>query len=264
MHVPTSATATVGRRVPVVEITLAVLVLIAIGGLLFIVFEQRNANKLILGQLDGLRVAIDRQAAESRALGDQVASLSGRILELERDNKDLRRRLIALQRRRPTEVATSTLIAPLESSPLPLYAENPSIADPDTLIAVLPITWATNWTSYQPAGILAPSPRIVIPRKLADPAFLKALYVSHGLLQAADVLTTFAALGRGAREGNPLVRNVVHNRPLFIGVKAVTSVATVFAVERLRKRSPVGASVTLIAINATLAAVAVNNLAIAR
>jgi hypothetical protein len=240
------------------------LVLIAIGGLLFVVLEQRNANQRILGQLDGLRIAIDRQAAQSRELSDQVAALSGRILELERDNKGLRRRLLILQRRRVTEVASVTLTAPLDATALPLYAEHASIADPDTLIAVLPITWATDWTSYQPAGIIAPPPAHVIPRKLADPSFLKTMYVSHGVLQAADVLTTFAALGRGGTEGNPFLKNLVHNRPLFIGVKAATSVATVFAVERLRKRSPVGASVTLIAINATLAAVAVNNLAIAR
>jgi hypothetical protein len=252
------------KRGPVIGVTLAVLVFVAIGGLLFLVSEQRNANRLILGQLDGLRIAIDQQAAQSRELSEQVAALSGRILALERDNQDLRRRLMILQRRRVTEVASVTLTAPLDATALPLYAEHASIADPDTLIAVLPITWATDWTSYQPAGIIAPSPRIVIPRKLADPAFLKAMYVSHGVLQAADALTTFAALGRGATEGNPLVRNIVNNRALFIGVKAATTVATVLTVEKLRKRNQVVASVTLIAINATLAAVAINNVAIAR
>jgi hypothetical protein len=244
---------------------LAVIVLVTIGGLTFLVFEQRTANQQILTELARYRRSIDQQITTSRDLSDQISSLSGRIVELERDNKDLRRQLAILQRRRPAPVASLTSPTPLlESLTHPLYAEHVTAEEPATLVATLPITWATNWTAYQPAGIIAAPPPVVITRKLADPSFMRAMYASFSALQAADIATTLGAIDRGAREGNPLLRSSVESPSRFIAIKTASTVATIYGVEQLRKRNPLVAGVTLIAINATLAAVAVNNANVAR
>jgi hypothetical protein len=250
-----------GRTSALLAAALAVLVV----GLSFLVFEQRTANQRILSELDRYRISIDLQTSTARGLTDQIASLSGRIVELERDNKDLRRQLVLLQRRRPAQVASLASPTPLlESLTHPLYTEHATAEEPATLVATLPITWATDWTAYQPAGIIAAPPPVVITRKLADPAFMRAMYASFSALQAADIATTLGAIDRGAREGNPLLRSSVESPSRFIAIKTASTVATVYGVEQLRKRNPMVAGVTLIAINATLAAVAVSNANVAR
>jgi hypothetical protein len=132
------------------------------------------------------------------------------------------------------------------------------------MVETLPITWATDWTSYQPAGLIAPSPSVVLSRKLADPAFIKTMYVSYGALQVADVTTTLKALdsGRG-REANPFMSGVANSPAALIGVKAATSVMTILLIEKVRKTHPVAATVSMVAINATMAAIVVNNTRVA-
>jgi hypothetical protein len=92
---------------------------------------------------------------------------------------------------------------------------------------------------------------------------VKKLYVSYVALQASDVITTTAGLHGTAREANPLLRNVAGSPAAMIGFKAATTVATIFTIEKLRKRNPVAASITLIAMNATMAAVTINNVSVA-
>jgi hypothetical protein len=145
-------------------------------------------------------------------------------------------------------------LAPVIPSP---HALTPS--SPEFLIETLPITWATDWTSYQPAGIVAQPAPLVLERRLTDPAFIKKMYIAFGALQAADVVSTTIALNRSAREGNPLLRDIAGSPAALVGVKAAVSVATIVAMEKLRKKRPVLTSVTLIALNATLAAVVINN-----
>jgi hypothetical protein len=248
------------RRPVLVAAALTAIAFIAIGGLTFLVFEQHTANQQILSELDRLRVSLDQQTSAARELSDQVGSLSGRIVELERDNKDLRRQLASVQRRRPVDVTPNAEPAPLlESSSTPLYAEHAGIEEPATLVATLPITWSTEWTSYQPAGIVAPPPQAAVSRKFTDPAFVKKMYASYAALQAADIITTTRALDRGAREANPLARGYVSSPARMIAVKAGVTVATILITERIRKKHPVPASVMLVALNATLAAVVINN-----
>jgi hypothetical protein len=229
----------------------------------FMVREQRAANRQILSTLDDVRSALSDQVRRSRDLERQVAVLSERVVSLENEVSDLRRRIVTLSRR-PAAIAGLTppldaiALAPLAPSPKP-HVASPALIEIETL----PITWATNWSSYQPAGIIAPAAPIVLERKLTDPAFVKKLYIGYAALQLSDVITTTAALKRGAREGNPFVRGVAGSPAALVGTKLAAGVVTIIALERLRKTHPVVASVSLIAINATLAAVTVNNIAVA-
>ena len=234
------------------------------GGVYYALREQRAANALILAKLDSVQSALGDEARRSRELADQVAALTGRVAGLERDNRDLRRRLAALMSRKPVEVASLPLPLPLEALPLALHAEHAAAAAPEAVVLEpIPITWATDWTSYQPAGLIAPSPSVVLSRKLTDPAFLKTMYVSYGALQIADLATTLSSLDGGAREVNPLLKGVADNPAALIGVKVAGSVVTILAIEKLRKTRPVAATVSLIAINATMAAVVINNTRVA-
>jgi hypothetical protein len=231
----------------------------------FVVQEQRAANRQILSTLDDVRSALGDQTRRSRELEQQVAALSERVVSLEKEVGELRRRVVTLSRRpaaiaRLTPALDAIALAPLTPSP---QAFSPASPLASIAIESLPITWATDWTAYQPAGIIAPVAPIVLERKLTDPAFLKKLYIGYAALQASDVITTTAALKRGAREGNPLVRGIADSPAALIGVKVAAGVATIVMIEKLRETRPVLATVTLIAMNATLAAVTVNNVAVA-
>jgi len=227
--------------------------------------QQQAANREILVRLDDVRSALRDQTRQSIELANQVTALSERVERLETDNRDLRRQLAMLIRRKPIEVAAIALPRPLDAIPLTPLAElaprSFSEGGP-ILIEPIPITWATDWSSYQPAGIIAPPAPIALQRKLTDPAFVKKMYYSFGALQAADVVTTLTAVSGGAREANPLLQGAVKSPPAIIAIKAGVVVGTIFTLERLRKDHPVVAVATLIAINSTLAIVAINNAAV--
>ena len=228
-----------------------------------IVFEQRAANDRILSTLTDVSTALADQTTRSRELGQQVATLTERVESLEKEVVDLRRRVVRLSSNR-AEVAR---VAPaLESTPLVVASPfSPSLEHTGSAIVVdtLPITWVTDWRSYQPAGIIAPTAPIVLQRKLSDPAFVKKLYAGYAALQVTDIITTTVGLNRNAREANPFLRGIAHSPAALIGVKAATTVATIFAIENLRERHPVVATVTLISLNAAMAAVTINNVAVA-
>jgi hypothetical protein len=230
-----------------------------------VVFEQRTANDRILATLNDVNTALANQTTRSRDLEQQVAALAGRVGSLEKEVIDLRRRVVTLSRR---PVAIARVTPPVDAARLAPVTQLPRAVEPLgpealTIVEVLPITWATDWNSYQPAGIIARPAAIVLQRKLSDPAFLKKLYVGYAAMQVGDIITTTAALNRGGREANPLLSGVAHSPAALIGVKAAATVATIVTIEKLRERHPVAASVTLIAINATLAAVTINNVAAA-
>lgn len=255
-----------GRQVVALAACASLVLLLASGGAYYVQREQQAANAAILAKLDLVQSALGEEARRSSELADQVTALTGRVAGLERDNRDLRRQLAALLSRKPVQVASLPL-PPLEVAPLVPFAppmEHLEPATPGVMVEALPITWATDWTSYQPAGLIAPSPSVVLSRKLADPAFLKTMYVSYGALQVADIATTLASLDGGrAREANPFMKNVAGNPAAFIGVKAATSVVTILMIEKVRKTRPVAATVSMIVINATMAAIVVNNTAVA-
>ncbi len=96
-------------------------------------------------------------------------------------------------------------------------------------------------------------------RPLSRPAVLPALYASYAALQAFDVYSTRQALGRGAREANPLMTGVVGNTSAFIAVKAGLGVATIIAAERLWKTNKAAAIAVMVASNSVSAIVAARN-----
>lgn len=104
------------------------------------------------------------------------------------------------------------------------------------------------------------------PLTLAQPDFegghshaLLPLYASTALLQILDVQSTFAALDRGAAEGNPMLKGLVANRPAFVAVKAGVAASTLFAINRMAKHHKLAAILTAVGINAAYSFVVWHN-----
>lgn len=85
------------------------------------------------------------------------------------------------------------------------------------------------------------------------------LYVSYAAVQFLDGYSTTRALNRGAVEGNPLMRGIAGSPARLFAVKAASSVAVVYATERLRKRNRRAAVALMAAVNAATAAVVWHN-----
>ncbi len=233
---------------------------IALG--VYAVRQQEAANHEILSRLGDVQASLREQTARAGDLANQVTALAERVGKLEADNRDLRRQIAMLMRRKPAEVATLMLPRPLDATPLAPLA-SPSIATAEPIILeTIPITWATDWSSYQPAGIIAPAPGIALQRRLTDPAFVRKLYYGYAALQLTDGVTTLVSVNRGALEANPLLQQAARNPAAMIAIKAATVAGTIYTLEKLRKNHPIVATASLIAINATLGVVAVNNVSV--
>ena len=110
------------------------------------------------------------------------------------------------------------------------------------------------------ATLPAPSSRRLGSR--VDP--LLPLYVTYGVLQLADAHSTLRGLSRGAREQNPVIGSVVNNPGVFIPVKVGSTIATVYLVERLRKRNPKAAVFVMVAVNAAYGVIVHHNYKVGR
>ncbi len=109
-----------------------------------------------------------------------------------------------------------------------------------------------------------PAAAAVLPADPQRPAVLPLLYVGLAAANAFDVYTTHAALERGAREANPLMRPFAGHAGAALVVKAATTTTTMFFVERLWRRHRIAAIVILAAANGVTTAVAARNLRHAR
>ena len=96
------------------------------------------------------------------------------------------------------------------------------------------------------------------------PTVLPALYVTLGVIQAWDIVSTSAALKRGAREANPAAAPFVGGKGSMVGLKMATTASTIFFAERAWKKNKVAAVVMMAAINGSMAAVSVRNMRNAR
>ena len=229
---------------------------------LYAVRQQQAANHEILTRLTDVQSSLREQTARAGELANQLTALAERVGKLEADNHDLRRQIAMLMRRKPAEVAAITAIKPLDAIALAPIA-SPSIATAEPIVLEpIPITWATDFSSYQPAGIVAPAPGIVLQRRLTDPAFVRKLYYGYAALQLTDGVTTLVSVNRGAREANPFLQGAARNPAAMIGLKAATVVGTIYTLEKIRRNHPVVATASLIVINATLGVVAVNNVSV--
>jgi len=90
------------------------------------------------------------------------------------------------------------------------------------------------------------------------------LYASVAVMQALDVHSTMQVLNRGGGEGNPMLRGIVSNRPLFIAAKSAVAASTIYAASRIAKRSRIGAIVTIVGLNSVYAMVAAHNYKLAK
>lgn len=110
-------------------------------------------------------------------------------------------------------------------------------------------------------------PRGAVPSPAAEPgrpAALPLLYATLGAAQVFDVYSTNAALKAGARETNPLMRPFAGRTGAALAVKAASTATTILLVERMWKRHPIRAIVTLAVASGVTTAVAARNLRHAR
>ncbi|MCM3878728.1 MAG: DUF5658 family protein [Vicinamibacterales bacterium] len=96
--------------------------------------------------------------------------------------------------------------------------------------------------------------------EMKRPTALTALYATLGAMQAWDVYSTTAALKAGATEANPMAAPFAGNTGSMLGMKAATTVGTIFFAERMWKKNKVGAIVMMVAINSATAAVSMHNM----
>jgi len=127
--------------------------------------------------------------------------------------------------------------------------------------AVLSLTMSALPASAADESTAAATPAMpaTMSRPLSRPAALPALYASYAALQAFDVYSTRQALGRGAREANPLMEGVVGNADAFVAVKTAVAVSTIVAAERLWKTNKAAAIAVMVASNGVAAVVAARN-----
>jgi hypothetical protein len=103
-------------------------------------------------------------------------------------------------------------------------------------------------------------PQLRVLRLDQRPASLRPLYVSFATLQALDGISTWRAVTTGgARELNPALRGVADNLPALLVVKGVATVSTIYMTERLWKRNPTAAVLTIVGINAAYGFIVVRN-----
>jgi len=86
-----------------------------------------------------------------------------------------------------------------------------------------------------------------------------SLVLSLASLQALDVALTLRALSRGATEANPVMSGVVGSPAAFIALKAATTAASIYGVQKIRKRHPRATTVFVMAINSAMFAVVAHN-----
>lgn len=181
-------------------------------------------------------------------------------------------RLTPLRRRARTHVASSDLPVQRDAvvSPLievdPLEVEAPAVVQSTTeslqspSVAILESARTVNWQELatnadRAARMIGP----VSPHNRGVPKAMTTMYVTFGLLQALDVHSTRVALQAGAREANPMMAGVAGNPVAFIGIKAASAAGTTYLIERLRKRHPAAAAITMAALDTTYTLVVMHN-----
>lgn len=110
-------------------------------------------------------------------------------------------------------------------------------------------------TSKSVASLLTTS------RRDARPKALNGLYGSLVAVHVLDLVSTRAAMSRGAAETNPAMRGGLGQQ---IGIKAAMTLGSVVVAEKLWKKNKVAAIATLVATNSALALISAHNMRNAR
>ena len=165
-------------------------------------------------------------------------------------------------RRYPLVVLTAALgfgafptIGQAQEASLPEHAPTPQ---PGVITAASRFATGDVAVTAVPSEPLAPTTR-AIETGTPRPAALMPLYVSFAALQALDAHSTMRALGGGASEGNPLLKEVANRPVALMAVKAGVAASTIFLTEKLRVKNRVGAVVLMAALNSAYAMVVVHN-----
>jgi hypothetical protein len=119
-------------------------------------------------------------------------------------------------------------------------------------------------TESAPAAEPRPAAAMPILIEFKRPRVLPMLYVSLGVAQALDIMTTTKALQAGGREQNPVMAPFAKNTGAMIAIKAATTAATIIAVEKMWKKNRVGAIAMAVVANGAVAAVAAYNTRVIR
>ena len=160
-----------------------------------------------------------------------------------------------------TLTATSLLLALSVSTGVDSSASTPA---PETSIRVAATTATTPLLPVRAAMTEPAVEAWMIDTPERRPATLPALYATLGALQALDVYSTRKALGGGAYEANPLMKQAARNSASMFAVKAASTAAAIYFTERAWKKSRKGAVILMAAINGGVAAVVARNLRNAR
>ena len=116
------------------------------------------------------------------------------------------------------------------------------------------------FVNFAGAGAAAAAEKEELDFAVQRPAILPALYATLGAVQVWDLYSTRAALQAGAREANPAAAPFAGNAGSLLGLKAATTLSTIYLAERMWKKNKVGAVVMLVAINGATAAVSMRNM----
>ena len=95
-------------------------------------------------------------------------------------------------------------------------------------------------------------------------ALRRSLYASFAALQVMDAVSTRNALNNGAREANPAMGAIAQNSTAMFAVKAGTTVATTFFVEKLARNHPKRAAILMAVLNVGYGAVVMHNYRVAK
>jgi hypothetical protein len=126
------------------------------------------------------------------------------------------------------------------------------------VLSSVPVQAADSGDSVAPSPLTASS-EIAKPR----PQIVPSLYASLAALQAYDGYSTIRAIRAGAGEANPIVGNAAGQPVAMWTLKAASTAATIYYVERLWRNHHRGQAVTLLALtNALMGAVAAHNASI--
>ena len=85
------------------------------------------------------------------------------------------------------------------------------------------------------------------------------MYAGFIGLQVLDVDSSIRAVHQGLGEANPLLRWTHESHAGLVFTKAATTAATIYLVERLRRKHPRAAFAVMIGLNATYTAIVVRN-----
>lgn len=91
-----------------------------------------------------------------------------------------------------------------------------------------------------------------------------SLYATLAGLNVLDVVSTRAAIERGAVERNPLMKDAIGDNAMSIGIKSATTIATILAIDKIGQRNRKAGIVAAVIANGVTAAIVAHNMRQAR